>query len=400
MEYRERYTEHYSTVLGRMIYYDTVGNVVVDWTAGPFRSSIHRTKDYIKKTKDPLTGLTPPSAFDSYKWTLNPGSVSFTERIRGYPPVSFIRNWPTGGNDFYNSMPSPPGGWALMEGTDSELVAKLLAQTHPLRPDVSVPVMILDLAEAASLLKVATQNLLSLTGSSWLNYQFGWKQTIQDIRTLSNITHAIEQRIQLFNAILEKGGKRVKAHLTSTGKWWPPDEDTFLLVLFGKFFHGRSTWSFKSKVWGSVRWTPDRANTVELEKLTAFNQAARVVLDLDMPSPSTVWEGIPFSWLVDYFVNIGDTLQALEGQDLLVPRDICLMRRRTLDITYTSTVVPESDEVYARTTNIKVPHIVMEQKLRTLHNAEDVSDLLSFRILSERQLLNAIALLASLNRFK
>lgn len=293
----------------------------------------------------------------------------------------------------------PPGGWSAIEGTTEELTAKLLSRTNPFRYEVSVPVMIAELVEAASLLKLASANFLTLVGSQHLNWEFGWKPTISDIKTLSGITTAIESRIREFNSLLEHGGLRRRISLssgsTSRDEGWVP--------LYSNGW--TSAWSrphtsWKSKVWGSVRWKPNRDSPIDLTTLASFNEACKIVLDLQVPDASTIWEAIPFSWLVDYFLNVGDSLQALENTDKVLPYDICIMRERTVVTSasvYGGVEVDWRNRWTTRNSDGKVTHTY---KLRSVINPTGVGDLLSFGIMSKGQATNLLALLLSLARFR
>lgn len=367
--------------------------------AGPFayKTSEWVCHDYVDKKKRE-DGSTPPSDLYLRKTKFEPAFYS-TERVSildgklGQKLVQAPCFVPG------TSWDLPPGDWTSIEGTDEELVAKLLADTNPFRYEVSVPVMILELVEAATLLKLAQSNFLTLVGSQHLNYTFGWKPTIADIKTLSKITRSIESRIREFNSLVKKGGLRRKISLASGSK----SKDEPWVPLYSNGW--TSAWtqphtSWKSKVWGSVRWKPNRTSPIDVTSLANFNEACKIVLDLKVPDASTIWEAIPFSWLVDYFLNVGDTLQAVENLDTVIPYDICIMRERTI---VTSAGVNGSVEVdwrnrwTTRNSSGKVTHTF---KLRNVMNPTSAGDLLSFGFMTKSQATNVLALLLSLARFK
>jgi hypothetical protein len=367
--------------------------------AGPFayKTTEWECHDFVDKKKRE-DGSTPPSDLWLRKTTFKPAfysidRVSILDGKLGQK-LSQAPCFVPG-----TSYDLPPGGWSSIEGTDEELVAKLLANTNPFRYEVSVPVMIAELVEAASLLKLASNNFLSLLGSQHLNWEFGWKPTIEDIRTLSTITIAIEKRIREFNSLLKKGGLRRKVYLASGSK----SAEQGWTALYSNGW--TSAWSkpstsWKSQVWGSVRWKPNRDSPIDITTLASFNEACKIVLDLRVPDASTIWEAIPFSWLVDYFLNVGDALQAVEDTDKVVPYDICIMRQRTI---VTSAGVLGGVEVdwrnrwTTRNSSGKVEHSF---KMRNVYQPGDVGDLLSFGIMSKRQATNLLALLLSLARFR
>jgi hypothetical protein len=366
----------------------------------PYRELFWTCTDFVEKKKDPVTGRTPPSDLTLMKVDIIPPFLSnkLVFAIWGityYHEVNVPCYAPSG------LIPStPPLGWSYIEGTDAELTAELLAKSNPFRYEVSVPVMIAELVEAGSLLKLASNNFLSLIGSQHLNYVFGWEATKRDIKALADITMSIERRIREFNDLVTKGGIRRRINLAS-------GSDNASEYTYPVRSNGQGVWyanvnsTYHSKVWGTVRWVPNRTSPIDLSKLTSFNEAMKIVLDLRKPDASTIWEAIPFSWLVDYFLNVGDTLQALEDTDKVLPTEVCLMRHRTVITTAVGTGL-ESPGGYpwSRDESMSSGKVTYDIKLRKVVEPDHLGDLLSFGIMSKGQATNLIALLLSLARFK
>lgn len=130
----------------------------------------------------------------------------------------------------------------------------------------------------------------------------------------------------------------------------------------------------------------------------------KYALDLGTPDASTIWELIPFSWLVDYFVNIGDTLTALEQSDVVEPYDICIMRTRTVDTSLQMESAWWHNSVYQGSyyaVGSSEGRISITHKLRKVKpTPTGYLSLLRFGFLSEAQALNLTALLLTLTRFK
>lgn len=354
--------------------------------------------DFVEKTKSTLTGRTPPSDLYLRKTSITPPFLSYR----------FTSNWDGKLYDRFDGLPgyapgtaleTPPGGWEALEGDTPGLTAKLLADTNPFRYDVSIPIMLSEFLEASTLLKLASNNALSLVGSAHLNWVFGWKPLLEDMKTLAKITTAVEIRIREFNKLLAKGGITRRKRLQSGGDSFPPSTQSVFSNSMVEI-HADVSYSFRTKVWGSVRWVPDRLDTVEIDKLTQFNKALLIALDLQVPDASTLWEAVPWTWLVDYFVNVGDVLQAIEASDLVIPTEICLMRHRTV----TTISKPKGGGV-SDTFDLKVYSgtagtVTHDIKLRNVVSADDIGDLLSFGFMSRTQAANLLALLASLSRFR
>lgn len=364
----------------------------------PYMDLQWQCDDFIKKTKSKLTGRTPPSPLRLRK-------TSFKPVFLEYRHVSAIDGKL---ENRYSNVPCnvpgsaetlPPGDWSSIEGDTAGLTAKLLADTNPFRYEVSVPIMISEFLEAGSLLRLASNNFISLIGSQHLNYVFGWKPLMQDIRTLASITKAVESRIRDFNALLEKGGITRRKHLASGGKSNSESEVSIYSTGLGEW-KGMAQTSWRSKVWGTVRWVPDRLEPVDIKLLTEFNQALLVALDLTEPDLPTIWEATPWTWLIDYFVNVGDVLQAIESSDLVIPTEVCLMRKRTVTTTTSFKRGPPSAGAHSKTSSGSSGECKHEYSLRELPPYTGVGDLLSFGFMSKSQATNLLGLLMSLTRFK
>lgn len=354
--------------------------------------------DFVDKRRSPLTGRLPPSDLFLRETTMKPVFIDYEHRW-GLHCENKLSQWPATlvPGAVYNQV--PPGGWVALEGNSTELTAKLLAGTNPFRYEVSVPVMIAELMEAGSLLKLAANNFVSLAGSAYLNEVFGWAPLQADIRSLHKITSAVESRIRDFNALLEKGGIRRLKNLANGGSGKSPTTVTLMSSVLGTFT-GRATESFRTKVWGTVRWVPDRLEPVEIQGLANFNEALRVALDLGPPDLSTIWEATPWSWLIDYFVNVGDVLQAIESNDLVIPTEICLMRSREVQVETEFLAGPPSSGAHIKISSGSSGKVKHSLKLREVRYDTGPADLLSFGFISKAQATNLLALLSSLARFR
>jgi len=103
------------------------------------------------------------------------------------------------------------------------------------------------------------------------------------------------------------------------------------------------------------------ANDSLLEKLANFEQKGNRLLGLRI-TPETLWELIPWSWLVDWFVCIQDALavSSMFQTDGLVLKYGYLMRHQVLRNTYAVTGTP----LYGASVGAVIHSYVVEQKER------------------------------------
>lgn len=373
---------------------------------GPWNyvSSDSSIVDYIEKGKREVDGLTPPSDLYAFKREVIPPILNYSHKYTWLPVSSTIVEGKPGTQPNADGLVSTPvGGWQALEENDSALLASLLAGSNPFRYEISVPVMIAELLEATSLLKVAMRNPASVVGSLHLNWNFGWRLMIQDIQTLAHITTFIENRIKEFNDLISSGGSARRVFLSKRSQKVRYKDYSSISMPEGNVVVD-GTITYTSKIWGSVRWKPQRDKQVEVENLVRFNHAARnFVLDLDGISAASAWEALPFSWLADYLINIGDILHAIEGTDLVIPTDVCLMRERRVQVSSDLRLgsnwnQPNGDPVRWASGSPGKVDIVM--KNRKVHEVTSLGDLLHFGFFNQSQATNLFALVLALNRFR
>lgn len=222
-----------------------------------------------------------------------------------------------------NVRPAPDSAARVIE--NNSLALELLAKTNPFRYEYSIPVAIKELVDVASLFKFAAGSFAGMVGGGYLNYKFGWTQFERDMRTLRTITVAIERRIKEFDSLSKSGGLRRKVHLLNKSKAFF-EANRLVQSSWGVSVTVDVTGGWSCKTHGTVRWRVKDGFTLNLTKLEAFNAAVSQVFDLGELDAQTVWNMIPFSWLVDYFIDLDSVFGANQGQMFIEPYDISIVR--------------------------------------------------------------------------
>lgn len=192
--------------------------------------------------------------------------------------------------------------------------------------------MVGELLETVTLFKFVTNNMASLIGSSYLKFNFGIRPFLSDVHALADIVESINSRIKEYNSLVGEGGLSRSVHLFSKS-WEVTEPERPLYTAAATYIYGVTRNSYKTKIWGSVRWFPKEAETIPSDPLEQFVTAARAVTDTDALSWDTIWEIVPFTWLIDYFVSVGPTLQVQDALKKFEPKHICLMRERSVSTT-------------------------------------------------------------------
>lgn len=149
-------------------------------------------------------------------------------------------------------------------------------------------------------------------GSEYLNVVFGWKPFVSDLRKMYYLWQTIDKRMA---QIVRENGKNIRRRATvesgsesgsttsTQGYPWhyfrgaPPNWTS------GSSFLVHET-TTKYRVWfsGSFRYyIPDTSSSL-------WDKRARLALFGALPTPELLWNVLPWSWLVDWFGNVGDVI--------------------------------------------------------------------------------------------
>jgi hypothetical protein len=145
------------------------------------------------------------------------------------------------------------------------------------------------------------RNVIRGIAGANLNYQFGWKLFIQDCKRIySNLT-AFDKAFHDFKSRIGKVQRRRfrKKFDTETDRVY-------------------ATTSSSVDKWTDVSWDAEFVATMRytysvplIDSKYAEYRALMDALGLRL-SPSVIWEAIPYSFVVDWFINVGDFLSQFD----------------------------------------------------------------------------------------
>lgn len=207
---------------------------------------------------------------------------------------------------------------------------KALANLNPNAPVVDIPLFIFEFKDFPAMLK----NLGNILGKrmhpkdvpeGWLAFSFGWKPLVSDLLSLFDFTEQMEKRIAYLKR-LEHGG-RVRRSLGGGVVQHSIIPDGYKLgfsVPVGSNppgFYADIEILETQRVWftANAKLLDPLPEAAELRSLTRD-----IILGLSV-NPSTVWNMIPWSWLIDYFANIGDIMLAYRGGIRFATTRMCVM---------------------------------------------------------------------------
>jgi hypothetical protein len=259
-----------------------------------------------------------------------------------------------------------PGVWAVAEPTLDQLAyeaskfsfgsdiqvlgSKMISSSIPTNPVVDGSVALAELFRegipsmiGSSLLKARSGFLRDL-GSEYLNFEFGWKPLVADVK---NAAKAIVESEMILKQLVRDSGRNVRRrrHLLPTKEVETLDNNVGQPrgILDPRFFEPswtRQTDTYRRDTWfsGCYTFEYDPGNLSEISKIAT---QARVLYGLQL-NPEVLWNLAPWSWLVDWFANVGPLLHNVSAfqNDQLVLRYGYVMDRHQRSHTTVADIKP------------------------------------------------------------
>lgn len=253
--------------------------------------------------------------FDISQTVVSPGLVDVGTVYFGGSPGNSAAQHYTGSMcaDRYD-----PSGVATTNG--SAFGAEAYNKMKPTKPVFNALNAVFELRELPHMLKgrMLDQGLKSIP-NYWLALQFGWKPLLQDIRKMVASQRKAQDRL---NWLLAHNGRPVRRRVVIAENVGEPQSfnvgyfgggglaPTLVTGYMAKSASGSVELTAGDRIWGSARfryWLPEGPRDVEWKtKMLAY------LFGL-YPSPSVIYNALPWSWLADWFSNAGDVLENMDA---------------------------------------------------------------------------------------
>lgn len=209
-----------------------------------------------------------------------------------------------------------------------QLKTKAMALMNPSKPSVDLPVFIFELKDFPRMLQQLGRVLSgkarpSDVAGGYVAYSFGWAPLISDLGKLLKLSKLIDDRARQLKRLEDRRGLRKKLGKHGPSTRSQPDYSVSTAIIGGQPAYKASRQIIESGTY----WATGKVNL--LGKLpSGFDErrwlAARAALGLNL-SAASLWEAMPWSWLIDYFSNVGDILDTQRGFIPISYKEICVM---------------------------------------------------------------------------
>lgn len=301
--------------------------------------------------------------------------VSGTQQSNGKVVNNFIMD----ANTVYTVVP----GFTTGPLNQGNAVTKTLAYTNPNRPGpTDWPVFFKELKDIPRMYKhiAGKFNKIALTryqhrlsprdyikfnpknftrevGNDVLAIQFGYLPFVRDMANLLKFIDGVDKRIEELQRLYSSGGLRRRFNLFQN---FDVLQGTAVLQSSNFSCTARYVRTRKQIQWATVRWRPTVSNlppkTEKGMKALAFN--AYTGLNVDF---STAYEAMPWSWMIDWFANVGECFAASRNRIPVKPENMCIMNWLEGRYDYTSTTTLSAGLKFApgfQTTTVKTRAVV------------------------------------------
>lgn len=261
--------------------------------------------------------------------------------------------------------------------SDNQALAEGLAKTNPSKPVVDLPLFVFELRDLPRMLRdwgdiiQATRfsfkngrrfgdlkDLPRFAAQRHLEYQFAIAPFIGDLMRMMDFQAQTEKRIRMLKNL--KSGAIVRsATVWGDDGVVQPEKLSYVSSLYQESNRLAYRLATRRRMWVSTKWTATRPLPDTDMELRAL--ANKLVFGLDT-SFSLLWNAMPWTWLVDWFSNIGDIVDGARNTIPCAHTGSCIMlHRKTVIDSWRWVSRPSSSTI-----KLRIADSVNEHKLRWL----------------------------------
>jgi len=278
------------------------------WGGGNVWSGFHSCSDVV--------GSGDNAPLNVYHETVQGGRIN-------KPNVGFFSSWFTDYRcDLLDTNHTFDHLGVIGDPFDVDVATQAAARTNPSRPYVDVPTNVLQLGELAHLIRDTGRSFIRGMGNNNLMYQFGVYPLVNDIVKMVRFADQVDRRVSFIHRLQSQHGLR---RTTSHGSFASSEKVNRFIqsqgLLIREDFDVSTTISIKAH----CRWLPggDLSSLSSPSEVRALATRAALGMTIDN---STLWELIPWTWLIDWGTNIGQYFSANRNIIPATLSDVAVMR--------------------------------------------------------------------------
>lgn len=225
-----------------------------------------------------------------------------------------------------------------------EVATAAIARSNPSKPYISIPNFLYELKDLPEMirdignLKRQLQNtrrkgIQQVTAknaaSHQLSYQMGWEPLISDLRKLVDFQAQLDKKLQELEQLYNGGGiqRRIRSPAWRASKTEQvytnfPIESTITGSALGDVIRYSTV-----ERWATVRWYPTTLPDMRFSSKQMARLARDLVFGMHAISAKQIWDAIPWTWLIGWFSNVDEYIQAHSNTIPLTHSKPCIMTK-------------------------------------------------------------------------
>ncbi len=213
----------------------------------------------------------------------------------------------------FRGLAGASGTNMLSGSSGDELITETYRRLRPDLTQVSLPNFLLEIGEIKGLMRFwnSKRGLVSNVAGAHLNYSFGWKPFIGDIQAMISVVTGIERRLDDW---IKSVGKTIKRRATVKIVKFGLSE--YLTNYVDTGFDCEYRGAYEGTVTGHIQYRP-----LPIKEIVNLHRTILGLLDglgVEL-NPRIIWDAIPFSFVVDWFLGIGGMLERFKVDTLELP---------------------------------------------------------------------------------
>jgi len=232
----------------------------------------------------------------------------------------------------------PRAKWPILTVPERSAIAwKILAESNPSAPHVSLPSFLGELKDFTSLIKGRGDTLLKQAAQGYISWRWVVKPLYNDLQAMLKFTEAVNQRLTWLYHLRQGKFLKRRVHLGVSEIKDAPTNVT--LHSEGVIISGQRQVTWRKEAWGTAQWKLEPGSTLPqmgygpLKKLSAALAGGITSHE----TLATAWQLCPWSWFADWFTNLDETIAATNNTIGCTWSKICYMQRTSSVTTYTVT---------------------------------------------------------------
>lgn len=229
-----------------------------------------------------------------------------------------------------------------------EVALGTIASSNPSKPSISIPNFVYEIKDLPEMIRdIGRLKLLpkrirhirfqQLGGKAskkevanhFLSYQMGWAPLIEDLQKILGFQALVDKKMRELQNLYHNGGlqRRVRKSQWKASVEQVPSNiylDSAFISLSLSVTQTRTT---RVERWGTVRWTPSKLPDPRFSSKDLARLARDLTFGMKGISGKQAWDAIPWTWLIGWFTNFGDFLQANQNSIPLVHSAPCVMTK-------------------------------------------------------------------------